>query len=341
MNNEDIFTRWKNRVWDYNLQLIDGYKRLLSYRKNTILLDLSLAIQAYDFGILMQARTDFRNKNLENKSVKDFIKQEKETYDKKSVRKLEEKVDNSFKGSFDNERSEKIKGLVLDEELSYITSLESLDWESGENYQPMSLKSDFEENWLPQYNHLRKDKAQELQKELNLTTSFISNLQSTTFDEIVSLSNGKSSLYHLDRNLSIGMGSVIGFLERSIMIYFPTFFRDLKFEYKTASLLTLRRNAKQRFNTICWQCSHPLFKKDNKHYCTRNENRSCYEARFKEDRDSGFPTAILRTKNNCDRCGKRSSLNHIHKLDGQQMQFCNNRCWEDYRKMKYRIKKKT
>ena len=209
MNNEDIFTRWKNRVWDYNLQLIDGYKRLLSYRKNTILLDLSLAIQAYDFGILIQAMTDFRNKNLENKSVKDFIKQEKETYDKKSVRKLEEKVDNSFKGSFDNERSEKIKGLVLDEELSYITSLESLDWESGENYQPMSLKSDFEENWLPQYNHLRKDKAQELQKELNLTTSFISNLQSTTFDEIVSLSNGKSSLYHLDRNLSIGMGSVI------------------------------------------------------------------------------------------------------------------------------------
>lgn len=341
MKDRDVFTRWKNRVWDYNLSLIDGYKRFLSHKKHAVLLDLSLAIQAYDFGILMQARTDFRNKNLENKSVKDFVKQEKEVYDKKRVRKLEEKVNNSFESSFENERSKKIKGLILDEELSYITPSESRDWGSGESYQSMSLRKDFKENLLPQYIPLRKDKAKKLQKEMNLTNDFIYNLQFSTFDEIVGLSNRKSTPYHFDRNPSISMGSVIGFLERSIMIHFPTFFRDLRFEHKTASLLTLRRNAKQRFNTVCWRCGHPLFKKDNKHYCTRSENRSCYEARFKENQDRGFPVAILRTKNKCDRCGKRSSLNYIHKLNSRQMQFCSNRCWEDYRKTKFRMKKKN
>ena len=108
---------------------------------------------------------------MENKSVKDFIGQEKETYDKKSVRKLEEKVDNSFKGSFDNERSEKIKGCSYDEELSHYVFRVTRLGKRGKLSTDV-LKSDFEENWLPQYNHCVKIKLKNFKKNWEFNHQF-------------------------------------------------------------------------------------------------------------------------------------------------------------------------
>lgn len=341
MKDGDEFLKWSRRVWNYNRTLIKRYKRLLPHKNRAVLLDLSLKIQSYDFGILMQAKADFRKNNLENKSIKDFIKQEEETYSKSKISKIKKKVDKFFKSSFDNERSNKIKDLVLNENLSYIIPFESENYISEEDYQPVSLKGDFEENLLPQYNRLRENKAKTLQKKLNLTENFILKLHSLAFDEIVSMANRKSTLHNLNRNLSVSTASVIAFLEQSIKLHFPNFLRDLGFGHKVVSLVTLRNNSQQRFNTVCWRCNKPLFKRDNKHYCKKREKRSCYEARLKESKQSGFPAAILRTKNKCDNCDRYSSHNNIHKHEGVQMQFCSDRCWETFRKRVFRKKKKS
>ena len=342
MKNEDEFLKWNGKVWNSNLPLIESFKPLLFHKGNAILLDLSLKIQAYDFGVLKQAIADFEKSNLEGKSVKDFVKQEKETYSEKEIKKIKERVDKSFKSSFDNERSKKAKELVLNEELSYIIPVGSgsKNRVSNENYQQSSIKGDFKKNWLPQYNSLRKDKAKKLQKELIIDNSFIGNLQYLTFKEVISLANKKTTLYSSNEEFSIKLANLIGFLERSIEVYFKKFIQDLELNDNGVLLLDLRRSTRLRFNTVCWRCGGLLYRKDGKHYCTRGENRCCYEARFKENRRSEFPEAILRTKNKCDNCGKHSSLNHIHKYKGEQMQFCSNRCWETFRKREWRKKKK-
>lgn len=338
MKDGDEFVKWSKQVWDYNLPLIESYKPLLVHKDRAILLDLSLKIQAYDFGIRMQARTDF--------SDDWFLRYAEEGYiEENDAKEVKTKVNQSFQSSFDNERSEKIKNLVLGAELIHAPSkVEPLPNQDGEPplKNEVSLYDDFVQAYLPAFFRSRRQyAAKSLKRELQLSEDIVSQIQPLAFNEIISLVNRKSTLCHLDQNSSVNIGSVVGFLERSIAIHFAGFLRDLGLEHEIVSLLALRKNTKHPFNTLCWRCSRPLFKKDNKHYCTRRENRCCYEARLKEKKQSGFPVAILRTKNRCDNCGRYSSFNHIHKHKGQQMQFCSNRCWETYRKRKWRKKKKS
>lgn len=350
--NKGELVKQSKRVWEYNLPLIESCKTLLVHRDHAVLLDLSLKIQAYDSGVLTQARATFAKNNLDGRSVSAFIEGERGVYSKKDVLKIKDKVGKFVRGSFDNERLERIKELVLDEELSHIIPKESsVDVNhhetENESYEPVPIKRDFEENFLPLYKHLREEIARNLQKELDLTDDFIFRLQQSAFDEVLSIANRKSTPHPLSRNSTVSVGVVVGFLERSIMTYFPKFLRDLGFEHRVVPLLDFRKGVKQHFNTVCWWCDRPLFKRNNSHHCTKRENRPCYTARFKEARHPGFsrdirsPEVIHRTKNKCDNCGRQSPLNQIHHHQGKPMQFCSERCWETFRKRDYRRQKRT
>ncbi len=331
----DEFVEWSKCVWRYNLPLIENYKPLLVHRDNAILLDLSLKIQAYDFGIRMQARTDFRNDWFSYHTEEGYIERSDE-------REVETKVNNSFQSSFENIRSKKIKSLVLEAELMHTPSkVEPLEPERSEKpplRKEITLNDDLEQVYHPnRFGSNRQDIAKNLKEEFLLSNDVISRIQYLAFDEVVSLVNRKYNSDFLSKNIT----SLIQFLERSIEIYFPLFLKDLKWNGKVLLLSEFRKSSRQHFNTACHRCGKRLFKKNNKQCCTRSENRSCYETRFKENRDSGFPMTILRTRNKCDNCGIYSSLNNIHKYEGIQRQFCSSKCWETFRKREYRKKKKN
>ena len=314
MKDENEFQRWNQLVLNYNGPLIDSYKPLLTNKKNSYLLDLVLKIQAYDFGVLMQAKSDFKSDNNAYVPEKD------------EIREAEFKIKKFYRSSFDNEKSEKIKKLAFENALMHIKT------------EGVSLDDDFRKAYLKKekYLELRRKASFSLKQEFFLDSSSVYNLVRFAFKEVVSLANRKTTLCFSNKEFSIKLADFIGFLERSIEIYYKKFIQDLGLKSKGDSLLDFRINVKQRYNTVCWSCGTSLFKTDNRHYCTRSENRVCYEARLKESREIGFPEVILRTKNKCENCGKHSSLDNIHRLRGIERQFCSKRCWEAFRKRVWR-----
>lgn len=324
MRNEeiDVYKKYFTSVIDYSYPLIQKYKPYLTHQDNTFLLDLCINIMAYDFAFLMQARADFTQNNLEGKRVEDFVNEEKEIYGNKNIKRVISSANNNFRSSFDNQRSKKIKELIVAENLMRMVP--------GDE-ESISLYDDFRKNWFPQYNPSRKNIAFKTKEKFHLTDDLIRKLQILAFDEIVNLANKKQKEIYKE---------IVEFLELAIVIYFPIFFKDLYMRNRTVSLLTFRKNTKRRYNTVCNHCGLQLYKKDNKYYCTRKENRSCYLTRFKEVRNSGFPKAILRTKNRCDNCNAYSSLDYTHNHKGKAMQFCSDQCWEVFRKRDLRKSKK-
>ena len=296
-------------------------KQDLIHKDRIFLLELCSQIMAYDAGILMQAWKDYPSKNLQAKSIIDHVTNNIKYFGKVSVKEARNRTDNQFRSSFDNIYSEKIKDLNLTAKLMHI-----IPTDKGVREEARTLNEDFYKEWVPKFHSkIRVDSAKSLKVRFNLSDMIIYNLQLLAFDEIESLVNGKNQV---NKNL-------IQRLERSIERYFPMFLKDLGISNKT-NLRLLRKDSKHQFNTACHRCGLRLLKKDNKHYCNQKENRSCYNAKFKEDRDSGFPEAILETKNKCAYCKRPSSLSFIHTHRKLEMQFCSNRCWETYRKRDFR-----
>jgi len=276
---------------------------------------------AYDVGILMQAWKDYPSKNLQAKSIIEHVDSEIKYYGEDSVKEARNIVDKQFRSFFENIYSEKIKALNLTAKLMHIIPTDKRVKEEAK-----TLNEDFYKEWVPKlYSKIRVDSAKSLKVRFNLSDTVICNLQLLAFDEIESLVNSKNQV---NKNL-------IQHLELSIEQYFPMFLKDLGICNKT-NLRLLRKNSKHQFNTACRRCGLRLLKKDNKHYCTRKENRTCYDAHFKEDMSSRFQKVILETKNKCAYCKRPSSLNFIHTHNKLKMQFCSNRCWETYRKRNFR-----
>lgn len=288
------------------------YKQDLIHKDRIFLLELCYQIIAYNVGTLMQAWKDYPRKNFQSKSIINLITKETEYYGEDSIKEARNKVDNQFSSSFDNKYSEKIKALNLTAELIHI-----IPTDEGAREEAKTLNEDFQKEWLPKfYNRLREGSAKSLRIKFKLNDKTLSDLRLLAFDEIISLVNRRKQTNK----------SLIQLLEQSIEVYFPMFLNDLGIRNKT-NLVSFRKNSEYKFNTVCYRCGLKLLKKDKKHYCTRKENRSCYNARFKEDRDSGFPEAILRTKNKCDNCGKEHSpLNYIRTLKDNKLQFCSEYC---------------
>lgn len=306
------------------------YKKCLD-NDSKYLVDLLLEIQAYDIGFTMQSWHDYQRENLEigrAKGIKDFVEAEEDYYGRDKVQEVKENVNSYFRSSFNNKRSEKIRNLMYGRELMDIKPSDSSDSEGGDG---QSLMDDLNKNWLPlHYKTKRLRAASGIKRRYKLSDNF--QLVHLIFNKVIYLSNESSTTKNAKE--------IVSLFERGIEKILPMFMNDLGETGNSLTLLSLRRSIKARFNTLCWRCAKPLTKRKNdKHYCTRLENRKCYLERHKEARDPDLPQVILRTKNKCDRCGRQSSLNYIHKMDGRDAQFCSNKCWESYRKAEYRHKK--
>lgn len=323
--NMRIYNRYRDLFLRANLQKFDQYKRYLN-NEGKYLTDLLLEIQAYDVGFRMQVWYDYKHKNWEikrGKGIKDYVEETRDEYDENEVKEKKVNVNSYFQSSFENKMSEKIKNLMLERELMYISP--KVDPRQKETGQP--LMDDFTKNWPPFYKEKRLQKATEIKRRYELSDT--SCLANKIFDQIIYLSNkGSTAKYVKD---------TVALFENGIEVFLPMFLSDLSDPYKVHELTNLRKSSNARYNTLCWRCGKPLIKKNNQHFCTRFENRDCYINRYKEIRTLEIPLVISRTKNKCDRCRNKSPLNYIHKLNGQEMQFCSNRCWETYRKAVYRL----
>lgn len=317
-----IYENYRDRFSRANAFKLPEYKKLLK-REDEYIIDLLFEIEAYHAGFTMQIWHDFRKINLElkiNQTLIDFIKDEG-NYDENDVIDMVKKVDSYFKSSFENANSEKLKELMLERELMFI---------KPRNEDAVTLEEDYQENWIKIYENSRNKIALDISEKYQIKGKV--GLFIKIFNQVTMLANNSSLLENTYTK------SLIRLLEQGVETYLPMFYRDLRKNALKASLDNYRKNETQEYNTQCWRCGKPLFKKNGNHYCTRFENRSCYIERFNDMRNPGMPSVIQRTKNLCDRCKTWSSLNFIHKLGRIEMQFCSKKCWETFRKAQARNK---
>lgn len=308
-----------NNVWEYEYPIIQEYKPHLQNKNNSFLLDLCLKIRAYHFGILKKAKEDFIYKNLKAKSALIFVKHEKEIYGIKNIRRVENYVNSWYKASFEDKTSEEIKALMLNEELMRMKPKDN---------DAITLYQEFKNEWLLLYDDLRYKLAINLKRDYNLSATQVCNISKLLFKEVLFLANN---------GINQNYAPIVRYLEDSIEYYLPIFLYDLGLvKAKSNELPILRKSTTIKYNSACNRCSKRLYLRGKSHYCSQRVNRSCFNAKRKEDRSSGFPEAILRTKNSCENCGNYSSLNSTHKINHIQRQFCYKKCWESFRKRLYR-----
>lgn len=296
------------------------------------LLGVSIENFAYLAGLSMEA----------HEVLKRDIKMNKGLYPESRIRIAEEELATRQESSIsDLDINKKLieiqaRGLLAWEipPLDYATRLAQKRWKKRKK----DLRKDFSfagkinKRLFPsRLRELMRRRTRSIVARHSLQNRQITNLQSTAFEEILKLLNRKG-IPSRDELV------IVRFLEQCIEEYYPAFQQDLGLNIqKTQSLLSLRKRSREEFNAICWRCGRKLLKRDNRHYCVRRENRSCYEVRLEEAKNLGFrrgvAKAIGRTKNYCDGCGKHPApLDHIHKHRRKEMQFCSRQCWERFRK---------
>jgi len=324
MKNE-ILEKYRQRIVDFKLLEIKKMKKFLSSNKRFYLLEFGIFVEAYDVAIKKQAWEDFKKNQIGGSFQKFFENDDCVRYDKnKFLKVISEEVGN-FQTSFYNERSKKIKNFNIDRALFKRVDI------TGDQ-RKYTLENDFNENFLPQYNKQRNKFANDIIKKYK---SFkLDDVYSLAFGEIIYIANKK---YKKDF-VALAINT-IRFLELCISKFYPTLQKDLHIRKIPNSLIKFRKNNECKFNTKCWRCGKSLYKYDNKHYCTRVEDRNCYEAKHKEDTRSSLPDVILKTENKCEECGVHASLNHIHKIDKNAHQFCGKVCYGQFKARYKKLKK--
>ena len=305
--------------------MINEYKSLFSRNDTTrTLIELGFCFLAFDFAMRKQIKKNFLKHNLETGSIIEYA----ETgghYPESEIHEIKQKINSIYMSSLpDEERNARIKNLLIEQEIMELP-LEPPG---------MSLSEELDKEYTKLlYQPWRKKEAIKLQRRLKLTDQEVCELQEIAFKNILVL------LKKSEKNYSQTLGHVVELLETGIETYFPTFQKDLELKHKGRSLLSLRSKTAGKYNTLCRRCGKVLLKKGGKFYCTRKENRACYEARLTETKKGELPSVISRTKNRCENCGEHASLNHIHKHKNIERQFCSGRCWESYRKREQRKEK--
>ena len=332
--NDSIFNKIYNTFIEANEEKIENFKILLLNKKDNNILDLGIRVSAYDGAFLMQARSDYKHRELEDKSVSSFVASEGIM----GTEETEKKVHRYFKSSFrpnQQQYHKQIKQLNIDTELEYAT----YKYDEDGIEQETSSSDTFKEHFLPEYRPKRKAFTTKLLRQLNLGKEKVKNIQISAFNSIIKLSNNK-----LRGDLVMLRAEYIRFLEDFIEYSFPLLLTDLGLEQHVKMLAELRqKSGVVRFNTVCNRCGKPLLKTGFLRFCSKTENRKCYEARRKENKMLPWPKGILINKNLCVVCGKYSSLNNIHKVKNLvERQFCSKKCYEAFRKRERRkLNKKT
>lgn len=313
------------KLYESDLCFITKFQPLIHDKRTISILKLIACIRAYDFGIFMQAQKDYKIRVLENKTPQTFVlTDDYAKYNKAEVRRTMTQEQVAFRSSFENERSEKIKELNIGRIVSKIKQEDT----------NTSLDDDFKGFLLTKYKKRHIAQAKKIARKIIQEKVFkLEELPALAYKEVLFLSNKT----YQNKARQLLAKSMVGYLERGITRHFPLLLKDLNANFKAPLLIHLRKESKNRYNTMCQRCGKKLKKITDRTVCTREENRSCAES--KELPTTGLPMVISRTKNRCDNCKKFSSLNHIHKTSGVERQFCSNRCRETFRKRVARQKK--
>ena len=304
--NHSIFHQIYNDVIKANEEEIKNFNALVRNKKDRNIFYLGIRVLAYDGAFKMQARSDHKKKiSLRN------------------IREMEKKVDSYFKSSFRPDQR------YYHEQIRQNLIIAELIRDNYESYE--------EEQFLLEYDDKRRVFASELLQECNIKTKNAKNISVLAFNKIIELANKKIS-----GDLTTIRIECVRFLEDCIEHYFPILLKDLGLGKRVKLLIELRRKyVAKKFNTICNRCGKSLCKKNTRRFCTKLENRICYEAILKDKKTPPLPEVILRTKNLCDFCKKYSSLNNIHRVNKMPMQFCSKKCYEAFRKRRQRKLRKN
>ncbi len=340
MKKDSIFDKIYNEIIEANEPQTGEFKALVTDEKSQSIVDLGIRVLAYDGAFLMQARFDYKKRELGGKSVSDFVRS-KETMDENAIRETEKRVDRYFKSSFRPEQKryhDQIKQIFIDAELERVKPLERgmQSWnpdDKDNSSEALSIFEAFNKEFLPRYKKRRKMFATKLVRYFNLKKEWINDIQIKAFNIIVDLANKKIS-----SSSKIVRIKCIQYLEDCIEHYFPILLEDLDLVQHKVELMELRKKSgRGDFNTVCNRCGKHLLKRSRLRFCTKIKNRICYEMRRKENKKSPWPKKILMTKNLCQNCGKYSSLDHVHGYKGLiEEQFCNQACYEAFRKRRQR-----
>jgi hypothetical protein len=100
------------------------------------------------------------------------------------------------------------------------------------------------------------------------------------------------------------------------------------------TLTDLRKGDSHKLNTVCCICNNKLNRKRKGAQCNQKESRKCYKKSLLESRAVSKEAITFLSKNICEKvgCGRRASLDFIHKIEGLNRQFCSGRCYMAYRK---------
>ncbi len=339
---DPIFNEIYKNIIEANEPQIGEFKTLVKDKESQSIIDLGIRVLAYDGAFRTQARSDYKERELEGKSISEFLRSEG-VMGKNAIRKIEKKVHGYFKSSFrphQQQYHEQIKQIFIDAELERIKQTDSYyDPHRDEdiNEKQRSLFEQFNKEFLPRYKKRRKAFVIKLLYDLNIEREAVNDIQVKASNIIVNLANQR-----IPTNLKMVRTQCIQYLEDCIEHYLPILLKDLKSDRHVRKLIEIRKKSDSNsFNTICNRCGRPLLKRGQLRFCTKKENRKCYEARRKENRKFPWPKKILMTKNLCQNCGKYSSLSHVHKRKGLiEEQFCSKTCYETFRKRLQRGLKK-
>ncbi|MDA3840265.1 MAG: hypothetical protein PF572_04195 [Patescibacteria group bacterium] len=322
-NKEKIFI-------EANKEISDTLKSIIT-KKDEWIIDFIFKITAYNIFFSSTTRSIYLKKTSEvlgkkHKNIVDFIIDE-DLIDQKIIEKSKDNIRKVFSSSIKDEiTNQKIINLLLDRRLSLIQQNDST-----------SLEEDYKENALPKYNIEKNYIAKKFLSKYNLNKTSSVQVVYELFEIILLIANSDS--------LSYKKIEALKFLERFILKYYPAFIRDIKSKSKLPTLKELRQKSTFPVNSICHQCKKRLDNKTNSLFCSKNENRSCYELRLKNNhnklssKEKKAISVTSRTKNLCDNCGRLSSLNNLSNIAGISHQFCSSKCKETFRKRKQRANK--
>lgn len=300
-------------------------------RDNRFLIELGMKIFAYQSAATVQEQEDFKSRIKhdyeEYDSIEDIIKNES-IYDKDELMRIAKRVQKSCKqSSIENKDSMKrLKKLLTETKITQLyPKYEGL---SDDTLKLISCAGpSLEEQYKKRNEKLRKAAALKIKNELQLQDKDIVKLHKIAFDQIIFMVNMQKTT-----ELSSDKLKTLKFIERCINQYFSSFRQDLGLNIKVQRLIDLRKDSTKNYNSACYECGRLLLRRNNNHYCTKQENRECYEKSRKEMKKNAFPECLSRTKNKCENCGQRSSMNFIHKIERIQRQFCSQKCYETFRK---------
>ncbi len=326
-NSLHIYQKTYQRFSRVYQSLLQQYEDQLVHKDLLYLLEIGASVSTILLAVFKQAESEFDDQIFEGVDPIDFMRQDSQRaiFGTNEIEECIRTADEESLATFENSHSDKYKKLFTYRALKRLRSLSD---------RGLSLNNKFEKIFLPKYKDFQNKQIRDFIQKYNLTRKQILNLPNVAFDEILEIINIHTKKIPKDKI------EAVQFLEQCISKYFPLVVDSFGYDDIISDLELLRSECKNKYTTICGRCGKSLKRIKKESFCNQTENRKCYLERRKENQTFEIPSVIAVTKNKCECCGKHSSLDNIHALNGVPRQFCSESCWNSFRKKEANLSKK-